>query len=245
VILYPAIDLKDGQVVRLERGRMDKATVYDDDPAARAAAFAAAGCAWLHLVDLDGAVSGQAVNAAAVESVLRAVDVPVQLGGGIRDRAGAEAWLERGVARVILGTTAVRDPDLVRALAAEHPERIAVALDARDGRIATDGWLGDSEVAALDLARDFAESGVAALIYTDIDRDGMLGGPNVAATAALARAVPVPVIASGGIASIDDLLALQATGVISGAISGRAIYDGRIELTKALAALGAGSATAC
>jgi len=237
MILYPAIDLKDGQCVRLLRGDMAAATVFGDDPAAQARAFAQAGCAWLHLVDLDGAFAGRPVNGAAVRAIVSAVDVPVQLGGGIRDMATIETWLAAGVARVILGTVAVEEPDLVRAAAARFPGRIAVGLDAREGRVATRGWAEETEAQAADLARAFADAGIAAIIYTDIDRDGAMGGPNVAATAALARAIPVPVIASGGVASLADLLALRAAGPIAGAISGRALYDGALDLEAALAAL--------
>ena len=237
MILYPAIDLKDGQCVRLLRGDMGAATVFGDDPAAQARAFAEAGCRWLHLVDLNGAFAGHPVNGAAVEAILAAVEVPVQLGGGIRDMATAEGWLARGVARVILGTAAVENPDFVRAAARAFPGRVAVGLDARNGRVATRGWAEETELEATDLARRFADAGIAAIIYTDIDRDGAMGGPNVAATAALARAVPVPVIASGGVSSLADLLALRDTGVIAGAISGRALYDGAIDLRGALAAL--------
>ncbi len=240
MILYPAIDLKDGQCVRLLRGAMDAATVFGDDPAAQARAFAAAGCAWLHLVDLDGAFAGRPVNAAAVEAILAAVAVPVQLGGGIRDRATIEAWLARGVRRVILGTVALRDPGLVRDAAAAHPGQVAVGIDARDGKVAVEGWAETSDVTAVDLARRFEDAGVAALIYTDIERDGALQGPNVAATAALARAVAIPVIASGGIASLDDLRALKASGApLDGAISGRALYERRIDLAEAVRLLAA------
>jgi phosphoribosylformimino-5-aminoimidazole carboxamide ribotide isomerase len=234
MILYPAIDLKDGQCVRLLRGEMASATVFGIDPPTQACAFEAAGCRWLHLVDLDGAFAGRPANAAAVEAILAAVSIQVQLGGGIRNRATLEAWLERGVARVILGTAALRTPDLVREAACAHPGRVAVGIDARAGRAAVEGWAETSDVTAADLARRFEDAGVAALIYTDIDRDGALQGPNVDATAALARAVAVPVIASGGIASLVDLRALQATGVIAGAISGRALYEGRIDLAEAL-----------
>ncbi|MFO1141501.1 MAG: 1-(5-phosphoribosyl)-5-[(5-phosphoribosylamino)methylideneamino]imidazole-4-carboxamide isomerase [Amaricoccus sp.] len=240
MILYPAIDLKDGQCVRLLRGAMDAATVFGDDPAAQARAFAAAGCRWLHLVDLNGAFAGRPVNEAAVEAILAAVDVPVQLGGGIRNRATIEAWLEKGVARVILGTAALRDPALVRAAAAAHPGRVAVGIDARDGKVAVEGWAETSDVTATDLARRFQDAGVAALVYTDIERDGALEGPNVAATAALAHAVAIPVIASGGIASLDDLRALKASGApLDGAISGRALYEGRIDLGEAVRLLAA------
>ena len=237
MILYPAIDLKDGACVRLLRGDMDKATVFGTAPAAQAATFAAAGCDWLHLVDLNGAFAGTPVNAAAVEAILAAVSIPCQLGGGIRDRATIEHWLEKGLARVILGTVAVENPDLVRAAARAHPGRIAVGIDARKGRVATKGWATETDIMATDLARRFEDAGVAALIYTDIDRDGAMQGPNVAATQALARAVTIPVIASGGVSSLADLIALNATGVIAGAISGRALYDGALDLATALAAL--------
>jgi phosphoribosylformimino-5-aminoimidazole carboxamide ribotide isomerase len=237
MILYPAIDLKDGHCVRLLRGDMDRATVFGDDPAAQAAAFEAAGCGWLHLVDLNGAFAGTPVNRAAVEAILARVTVPCQLGGGIRDLPAIEAWLERGIARVILGTVAVEDPGLVRTAARRFPGRIAVGIDARGGRVATKGWAVETGVTATDLARRFEDAGVAALIHTDIDRDGAMQGPNVEATAALARAVTIPVIASGGVSSLADLIALRDTGVIAGAISGRALYDGALDLTAALAAL--------
>ena len=237
MILYPAIDLKDEQCVRLLRGDMGKATVFGDDPAAQAQAFAAAGAEWLHLVDLNGAFAGRPVNGAAVEAILAAVNVPCQLGGGIREMAQIEAWLEKGVARVILGTIAVEEPDLVRQAAKAFPGRIAVGIDARAGKVATRGWAEATGKTAGDLGRAFADAGIAAIIYTDIDRDGAMGGPNVAATAALARAVSVPVIASGGVSSLADLIALSDTGVIAGAISGRALYDGALDLAEALAAL--------
>jgi phosphoribosylformimino-5-aminoimidazole carboxamide ribotide isomerase len=238
MILYPAIDLKDGNAVRLLRGDMAQATVFSHDPAAQARAFVDAGCRWLHLVDLNGAFAGTPVNGAAVEAILAACPVPAQLGGGIRDMATIEGWLAKGVARVILGTVAVEDPDLVRAAARAFPGQIAVGIDAKDGRVATRGWAEVTDVGATDLARRFEDAGVAAIIYTDIARDGAMGGPNVAATEALARAVTVPVIASGGVASLADLLVLRDTGVIAGAISGRALYDGAIDLAGALAALG-------
>lgn len=239
MILYPAIDLKDGQAVRLLRGDMAAATVFSDDPAGQARRFADAGAAWLHLVDLNGAFAGRPVNAAAVAAILRAVAIPCQLGGGIRDMATIAAWLDQGLARVILGTVAVTDPALVRAAARAFPGRVAVGIDARQGRVATQGWATETAIQATDLARRFEDAGVAALIYTDIDRDGAMGGPNIAATAALARAVSIPVIASGGVSSLADLLALRATGVIAGAISGRALYDGAIDLGAALTALAA------
>jgi phosphoribosylformimino-5-aminoimidazole carboxamide ribotide isomerase len=237
MILYPAIDLKDGQCVRLLRGEMSAATVFGNDPAAQAAAFQAAGCAWLHLVDLNGAFAGTPVNGAAVEAILARVAVPCQLGGGIRDMATIEGWLTRGLARVILGTVAVEKPALVREAARAFPGRVAVGIDARAGRVATRGWAEETEVMATDLARSFEDAGVAAIIYTDIDRDGAMQGPNVEATAALARAVTIPVIASGGVSSMADLLALRDTDVIAGAISGRALYDGAIDLAAAIEAL--------
>mgnify|MGYP003625144368 CR=1 FL=1 len=237
MILYPAIDLKDGQCVRLLRGEMAAATVFGDDPAAQAEKFADAGCEWVHLVDLNGAFAGQPVNAAAVEAILARVAVPCQLGGGIRDMATIEGWLAKGLARVILGTVAVENPALVRAAARAFPGRVAVGIDARKGRVATKGWATETEIMAPDLARSFEDAGVAAIIYTDIDRDGAMQGPNIAATAALARAVSIPVIASGGVSSLADLEALRDTGIIAGAISGRALYDGAIDLATALAAL--------
>ncbi len=237
MILYPAIDLKDGQCVRLLRGEMSAATVFNDDPAAQAAAFADAGCEWIHLVDLNGAFAGQPVNAAAVEAILARIKVPAQLGGGIRDMATIEAWLSKGLARVILGTVAVENPDLVRQAAREFPGQVAVGIDARKGFVATKGWAEETTVQATDLAKSFEDAGVAAIIYTDIDRDGAMGGPNIEATEALARAVTIPVIASGGVSRMEDLVALRDTGVIAGAISGRALYDGAIDLKAALAAL--------
>jgi phosphoribosylformimino-5-aminoimidazole carboxamide ribotide isomerase len=240
MILYPAIDLKEGQAVRLLRGEMGSAQVFNADPAAQARAFVAAGCRWLHLVDLDGAFAGTAMNGAAVEAILAACPVPVQLGGGIRDMGAVEGWLARGVARVILGTVAVENPALVREAARAFPGQVAVGIDAREGRVATRGWAETTAIGATELARRFEDAGVAAIIHTDIARDGAMQGPNVAATAALARAVAVPVIASGGVASLADLIALRDTGVIAGAISGRALYDGAIDLAEALSALGAG-----
>ncbi len=237
MILYPAIDLKDGQCVRLLRGEMSAATVFGDDPAAQALKFQQAGCEWLHLVDLNGAFTGQPVNAAAVEAILAAVTVPAQLGGGIRDMATIEMWLSKGLSRVILGTVAVENPDLVREAARAFPGKVAVGIDARKGFVATKGWAEETTVQATDLARSFEDAGVAAIIYTDIDRDGAMQGPNIEATEALARAVAIPVIASGGVSRMEDLLALRDTGVIAGAISGRALYDGAIDLAGALAAL--------
>ena len=237
MILFPAIDLKDGQCVRLERGDMDKATVFGADPAAQAAAFARQGFEWLHVVDLNGAFAGRAVNGAAVEAILAAVDIPVQLGGGIRDRAGIEAWLGRGVARVILGTAAVRDPALVKDAARRHPGRIAVGIDARGGKVAVSGWAEATEMDTVELAKRFEDAGVAAIVYTDIDRDGVLKGLNIEATLKLANAVSIPVIASGGLASIDDVRRLLKPdcAVLEGAISGRALYDGRLDAAEALA----------
>ncbi|MDQ7774868.1 1-(5-phosphoribosyl)-5-[(5-phosphoribosylamino)methylideneamino]imidazole-4-carboxamide isomerase [Paracoccus aminovorans] len=237
MILYPAIDLKDGNCVRLLRGDMEAATVFGADPAAQARAFQDAGAEWLHLVDLNGAFAGKPVNAAAVEAILSAISVPAQLGGGIRDMATIEAWIERGLSRVILGTVAVENPALVREAAMAFPGKIAVGIDARKGRVATRGWAEETDVMATDLAQRFEDAGVAAIIYTDIDRDGAMQGPNIAATEALARAVNIPVIASGGVSSMADLDALRATGVIAGAISGRALYDGAIDLAEALRAL--------
>lgn len=237
MILYPAIDLKDGNCVRLLRGDMEAATVFGTDPAAQARAFQEAGAEWLHLVDLNGAFEGKPVNAGAVEAILKSIDIPAQLGGGIRDMATIESWLDRGLTRVILGTVAVEDPDLVHEAAAAFPGRIAVGIDARAGRVATRGWATETDITATDLARRFQDAGVAAIIYTDIDRDGAMGGPNVAATEALARAVSIPVIASGGVSSLADLQALADTRVIAGAISGRALYDGALDLREALAAL--------
>ena len=237
MILYPAIDLKDGQCVRLLKGEMEAATVFGDDPAAQARAFQAAGADWVHLVDLNGAFAGRPVNAEAVEAILAAVTIPAQLGGGIRDMATIEAWLDKGLSRVILGTVAVEDPDLVRAAARAFPGRVAVGLDAREGRAAARGGGEERDMAVVDLAKGFDDAGIAAIGYTDIERDGAMAGPNVAATEALARAVRVPVIASGGVSSLADLIRLRDTGVISGAISGRALYDGAIDLGAALKAL--------
>lgn len=234
MILYPAIDLKDGNCVRLLKGEMADATVFNDDPAAQARAFQDAGCAWLHLVDLNGAFEGAPVNGAAIEAILAATTVPTQLGGGIRDMATIELWLDKGIARVILGTVAVENPALVREAALAFPGKVAVGLDARDGRVATRGWAEDTEIGVTDLAHQFEDAGIAAIIYTDINRDGAMQGPNIEATADLARATRIPIIASGGVSSIDDLTRLRDTGVISGAISGRALYDGAIDLRGAL-----------
>ncbi len=238
MILYPAIDLKDGQAVRLLRGDMEKSTVFNDDPASQAMEFVDAGCAWLHLVDLNGAFAGEPVNDAAVEAILSRTQVPAQLGGGIRDMATIERWLDKGLQRVILGTVAVENPDLVREAAKAFPGHVAVGIDARDGRVATKGWAEETDVMVTDLAKSFEDAGVAAIIYTDINRDGAMQGPNIEATADLARAVSIPVIASGGVSSLDDLIALRDCGAgLNGAISGRALYDGAIDLKAALAAL--------
>jgi phosphoribosylformimino-5-aminoimidazole carboxamide ribotide isomerase len=238
MILYPAIDLKDGQAVRLVRGEMDQATVFNDDPASQAMAFVEAGCEWLHLVDLNGAFAGEPVNAAPVEAILKACKVPAQLGGGIRDMTTIATWIEKGLARVILGTVAVENPDLVREAAREFPGKVAVGIDARNGLVATKGWAEETNVQVTDLAKSFEDAGVSAIIYTDINRDGAMQGPNIEATADLARAVSIPVIASGGVSSLADLVALRDCGVaLNGAISGRALYDGALDLKEALATL--------
>lgn len=239
MILYPAIDLKDGACVRLLRGDMTKVTVYNTDPAEQARQFQDDGFAWIHLVDLNGAVEGRPINADAVEAVLGAVDIPVQLGGGIRSLAAIEHWLEAGISRVVLGTVALREPELVKEACRLYPDRIAVGIDARDGKVAVSGWVETSEVRALDLALRFEDCGVAAIVYTDINRDGAMAGLNVDATSDLAFALTTPVIASGGVSSLDDLRALKAeehTG-IAGAISGKALYDGRIDPKLALSIL--------
>ncbi len=236
MILFPAIDLKDGACVRLKRGAMDEATVFNTDPAAQAKQFEDQGFDYLHVVDLNGAFAGKAVNGGAVEAILASVKMPVQLGGGIRDRAGVETWLEKGIARVILGTIAVRDPDLVREACRAHPGRIAVGIDARGGKVAVEGWAETSELTTIELARRFEDAGVAAIIFTDIDRDGVLEGLNITSTLALARAVGIPVIASGGLASIADIKRLLEPDcrILEGAISGRALYDGRLDPSEAL-----------
>jgi phosphoribosylformimino-5-aminoimidazole carboxamide ribotide isomerase len=236
MILFPAIDLKDGQCVRLKLGDMAQATVFNDDPAAQARAFETQGFRWLHLVDLDGAFAGKPVNAAAVEAILAAIAIPVQLGGGIRNLAQIENWLARGVRRVILGTVALRDPDLVKKACRKFPGRIAVGIDAKGGRVAVEGWAETSELTAIDLARRFADAGVAAIIFTDVDRDGVLKGLNIDATLALAQSVNIPVIASGGLASIADIARLLEPdcAILEGAISGRALYDGRLDAAEAL-----------
>jgi phosphoribosylformimino-5-aminoimidazole carboxamide ribotide isomerase len=235
MILYPAIDLKDGNAVRLYKGEMDKATVFNENPAAQAMEFVNAGCEWLHLVDLNGAFAGEPVNAKPVEEILAETKVPAQLGGGIRDMATIERWLSKGLERVILGTVAVENPDLVREACKAFPGHVAVGIDARNGMVATKGWAEETNVNATDLAKSFEDAGVAAIIYTDINRDGAMQGPNIAETAALANAVSIPVIASGGVSSLDDLRALKSCGApLNGAISGRALYDGAIDLKAAL-----------
>ncbi|OUS22687.1 1-(5-phosphoribosyl)-5-[(5-phosphoribosylamino)methylideneamino]imidazole-4-carboxamide isomerase [Rhodobacterales bacterium 59_46_T64] len=238
MILYPAIDLKDGNAVRLVHGDMEQETVFNENPAAQALEFVEAGCEWLHLVDLNGAFAGEPVNAAPVEEILKQCKVPAQLGGGIRDMATIERWLEKGLQRVILGTIAVENPDLVRDAARAFPGHVAVGIDARNGRVATKGWAMETDIMVTDLAKSFEDAGVAAIIYTDIMRDGAMKGPNVEATADLARAVSIPVIASGGVSSLDDLRNLRNCGAsLNGAISGRALYDGAIDLGEALALL--------
>ena len=237
MILFPAIDLKGGACVRLKRGAMEEATVFNADPAAQARAFVDAGFEWLHCVDLNGAFDGRSTNADAIKSIRAAIDLPIQLGGGIRDRAGIESWLEAGITRVILGTAALKNPALVKEAARAHPGKIAVGIDAKDGKVAVEGWAEVSQLDVADLAHRFEDAGVAAIIFTDIARDGMLQGVNVEATAALARAVKIPVIASGGVAGIGDITALKATNEpnILGVIIGRALYDGGIDAKAALA----------
>lgn len=236
MILFPAIDLKDGKCVRLKLGEMSQATVFNDDPAAQAALFEQQGFRYLHVVDLNGAFEGRPVNASAVETILRRISMPVQLGGGIRDLATIETWLAKGITRVILGTIAVRDPELVRQACRAFPGRIAVGIDAKGGRVAVEGWAETTELSAIELAKQFEDAGVAAIIYTDIERDGVLKGLNLPATAELARATAIPVIASGGLASLDDVRALLEPQyrMLEGAITGRALYDGRINAQAAL-----------
>ena len=240
MILFPAIDLKDGACVRLKRGAMEEATIFNTDPAAQARAFAEAGFEYLHCVDLNGAFEGRSVNADAIGKIRAAVDLPIELGGGIRDRAGIESWLDAGITRVILGTAALRNPELVKEAARAFPGRIAVGIDARDGKVAVQGWAETSEIDADELAKRFEDAGVVAIVFTDIARDGMMEGLNVEATAELANAVRIPVIASGGVAGIGDIEALVAAKApnIEGVIIGRALYDGRIEPKAALAAAG-------
>jgi phosphoribosylformimino-5-aminoimidazole carboxamide ribotide isomerase len=244
VILFPAIDLKEGRCVRLVQGDMDQATVFNDDPADQAATFEKQGFPWLHVVDLDGAFAGQPMNGNAVDAILDRIRIPVQLGGGIRDMRTVEAWLEKGVARVVIGTAAVRDPTFVREAARLHPGRIAVGIDAKNGHVAVEGWAQTSALTAEELGRRFEDAGVAAIIYTDIARDGILKGLNIEMTLALAEAVSIPVIASGGLASIADVerLLQPDCAALAGAISGRALYDGRIDPAEALAMIAAARA---
>ena len=246
MILFPAIDLKDGQCVRLQQGDMARATVFSSDPAEQARAFERQGFEYLHVVDLDGAFAGKPMNAAAVERIIGAIGIPLQLGGGIRDMATVAAWLGKGVSRVIIGTAAVREPALVKQAAKEFPGRVAVALDAREGKVAVEGWAQSADLTALDVARRFEDAGIAAIVYTDISRDGLLKGLNLDATLALADAVAIPVIASGGLASLDDVRALLAPRgrKLAGAIAGRALYDGRIDAAAALALIRAARAVA-
>ena len=236
MILFPAIDLKNGEVVRLERGNMASAKVYNRDPVAQARAFAEAGFEWLHLVDLDGAFAGKPVNARAVAAIRKAIDIPIQLGGGIRNLETVEKWLAAGITRVIIGTAAVRDPDFVKAAAKKFPGKVAVGIDARAGKVAVSGWAEETQLEAAELARLFENRGVAAIVYTDVERDGMMQGLNLDATIALAESVSIPVIASGGFASIDDVRALLAPRAkkLAGAIAGRALYDGRLDPLEAL-----------
>jgi phosphoribosylformimino-5-aminoimidazole carboxamide ribotide isomerase len=236
VILFPAIDLKDGVAVRLQQGDMARATVFHRDPAVQAQAFEQQGFEYLHIVDLDGAFAGKPVNGAAVERILESIGIPVQLGGGVRDMRTAEGWLGKGVTRVIIGTAAVRDPALVKDAAKKFPRRVAVGLDAKDGKVAVEGWAETSELTALDIARRFEDAGVAAIVYTDVSRDGMLKGINWDATIALADAITIPVIASGGLASIDDIkeMTQPRASKLEGAIAGRALYDGRLDAAEAL-----------
>lgn len=240
--LYPAIDLKDGQCVRLFKGEMDQATVFNNSPAAQARDFQISGCEWLHLVDLNGAFAGEPVNGDAVDSILQVVDVPVQLGGGIRDLKTIEQWIMKGISRVILGTVALRNPSLVIEAAKTFPGHVAVGIDARGGMVAVEGWAETSDMSAIDLGRKFEDAGISAIIYTDIDRDGTMEGVNVAQTVELASALSIPVIASGGVSCLDDLRKLkeaadQAGVVLEGAISGRALYDGRLDIAEANALL--------
>ncbi|MSO96945.1 MAG: 1-(5-phosphoribosyl)-5-[(5-phosphoribosylamino)methylideneamino]imidazole-4-carboxamide isomerase [Rhodospirillaceae bacterium] len=236
MILFPAIDLKDGRCVRLRQGDMAQATVFNDDPANQARRFVEAGAEWIHVVDLNGAFAGRPLNAPAVSAIVAAAKVPLQLGGGIRDMATIEAWLKAGITRVILGTVAVKTPELVRQACKAYPGHVAVGIDARNGMVATEGWAETSDLSVIDLARRFVDAGVSALIHTDIDRDGVMGGPNISASAALARAVPIPVIVSGGVSSLADILAVKAEegSGLAGVIAGRAIYDGRLDIKAAI-----------
>ncbi|PCJ32384.1 MAG: 1-(5-phosphoribosyl)-5-[(5-phosphoribosylamino)methylideneamino]imidazole-4-carboxamide isomerase [Alphaproteobacteria bacterium] len=246
MLLFPAIDLKDGQCVRLFKGDMTRVTVFNDSPADQARQFQNAGCEWLHLVDLNGAFAGQPVNGAAVDDILAKIEVPVQLGGGIRDLETIEAWIDKGISRVILGTAALHNPALVREAAKEFAGHVAVGIDARAGRVAVEGWAETSDMTAVDLGRKFEDAGISAIIYTDIDRDGTMEGVNVSGTVDLARALSIPVIASGGVSNLDDLAKLkraagQAGVKLEGAISGRALYDGSLDIAEAIALLNGGS----
>jgi phosphoribosylformimino-5-aminoimidazole carboxamide ribotide isomerase len=236
MILFPAIDLKGGQCVRLRKGDMNQSTVFNDNPGAQAKAFVDAGAEWIHVVDLNGAFAGKPVNEAAVKSILSHAQVPVQLGGGIRDISTLEAWFSIGLSRAILGTAAVKNPQFVKEACKKFPGKIAVGIDARGGMVATEGWADVSDVSVVDLARQFVDAGVAAIVHTDIDRDGMMGGPNIQASADLARAVPIPVIVSGGVSSLDDIKAVKAheKSGLCGVITGRAIYDGRLDIKAAI-----------
>ena len=244
MILFPAIDLKNGSCVRLQQGDMERATVFNDDPAAQARIFEAQGFRWLHVVDLDGAFAGKPMNGTAVDAILKAVSFPVQLGGGIRELGTVEGWLAKGIARVIIGTAALRDPNFVKAAARAHPGRIVVGIDARDGMVAVEGWAETSTLSAVDLGRRFEDAGVAAIVYTDIARDGMLGGINWDGTISLARSLTIPVVASGGLASMADVSRLMQpdAAILEGAITGRALYDGRLDAAEALAAVAMRSA---
>jgi phosphoribosylformimino-5-aminoimidazole carboxamide ribotide isomerase len=244
VILFPAIDLKNGEAVRLQQGDMSRATVFNRDPAAQARAFEAVGFEWLHLVDLDGAFAGKPVNAAAVAAIVRAVKMPVQLGGGIRNLAMVDAWLGQGIKRVIIGTAAVRDPEFVKRAALKHPGRIAVGIDARAGKVAISGWAESTHLDVVELARRFEDAGVSLIVHTDVERDGMLKGLNFDASIALAEATRIPVVASGGLASVDDVRTLlePRAKILAGAIAGRALYDGRLDAKAALKLLRAGRA---
>ena len=240
MILYPAIDLKDGKAVRLLRGDMNNSTVFNDSPVEQALSFVSQRCQWLHLVDLNGAFSGKPVNAEAVENIINKCDIPVQLGGGIRNLETIEMWLSKGLERIILGTVAVENPSLVKLAASKYPDKVAVGIDARDGRVATDGWAKDTDIWATELAKKFEDDGVSAIIYTDINRDGAMMGPNLSATAEMANAVSIPIIASGGVSSLNDLKALKECGAkLNGAISGRALYDHKFTVQQALEVLNA------
>ena len=240
MILYPAIDLKDGKAVRLLRGDMNNSTVFNDSPVEQALSFVGQRCRWLHLVDLNGAFSGKPVNAEAVENIINKCDIPIQLGGGIRNLETIEMWLSKGLERIILGTAAVENPSLVKLAASKYPDKIAVGIDARDGRVATDGWAKDTDIWATELAKKFENDGVSAIIYTDINRDGAMMGPNLNATAEMANAVSIPIIASGGVSSLNDLKALKECGAkLNGAISGRALYDQKFTVQQALEVLNA------